>query len=99
MVMSDNYQPRLFGINQSNRDFSKKSSWGKNQFNSSFPAALACYMSCKNLQAVYLTLDHNLTVNHGKEEINNIILGGGEKLLSPERRFDAIILNTPNLFD
>ncbi len=33
-----------------------------------------------------------------REEINNIILGGGEKLLSPERRFDAIILNTPNLF-
>lgn len=127
MVISDNYQPRLFGINQSNRDFTKKSSWGKNQFNSSFPAALACYMSCKNLQPVYLKLNHDLTVNHGKidvssalsgskthqymkspeltkprikqEEINNIILGGGEKLLSPERRFDAIILNTPNLFD
>ena len=32
MVISDNYQPRLFGINQSNRDFTKKSSWGKNQF-------------------------------------------------------------------
>ena len=206
MVISDNYQPRLFGINQSNRDFTKKSSWGKNQFNSSFPAALACYMSCKNLQPVYLKLNHDLTVNHGKidvsslfglhydncldifmwsnlaftrlfidaakselnsdkitrhkrcvvwlakmlydfantskinhtatideislntkndkafalsgskthqymkspeltkprikqEEINNIILGVGEKLLSPDRRFDAIILNTPNLFD
>ncbi|MBR8828463.1 MAG: HindVP family restriction endonuclease [Gomphosphaeria aponina SAG 52.96 = DSM 107014] len=34
-----------------------------------------------------------------KDEIKNIILGGGEKFLSPERRFDAIILNTPNLFD
>ena len=34
-----------------------------------------------------------------KQEIKNIILGGGEKLLSPERRFDAIILNTPSLFD
>ncbi len=33
-----------------------------------------------------------------REEINNIILGGGENLLIPERRFDAIILNTPNLF-
>ena len=29
MVMSENYQPRLFGINQSNRDFTKKYSWGK----------------------------------------------------------------------
>ena len=33
-----------------------------------------------------------------KGEIKNIILGGGEKLLSPERRFDAIIANSPELF-
>jgi hypothetical protein len=32
-------------------------------------------------------------------EIKNIILGGGQNLLSPERRFDAIIFNTPKLFD
>jgi hypothetical protein len=32
-------------------------------------------------------------------EIKNIILGGGQNLLSPERRFDAIIFNTPELFD
>jgi hypothetical protein len=31
-------------------------------------------------------------------EIKNIILGGGQNLLSPERRFDAIIFNTPELF-
>ncbi|RKZ70412.1 MAG: HindVP family restriction endonuclease, partial [Candidatus Parabeggiatoa sp. nov. 1] len=40
-------EPRLFGIKHSNRDFSNKESWGKNQFNSSFPVALACYMSDK----------------------------------------------------
>ncbi|WP_309712191.1 HindVP family restriction endonuclease [Armatimonas sp.] len=33
-----------------------------------------------------------------KEEIKNIILGGGQNLLSPERRFDAIIYNSPELF-
>jgi len=33
-----------------------------------------------------------------KDEIKNIILGGGHKLLSPERRFDAIIFNSPDLF-
>lgn len=33
-----------------------------------------------------------------KKEIKNIILGGGQKLLSPERRFDAIIYNSPELF-
>lgn len=35
----------------------------------------------------------------GKDEIKNIILGGGQNLLSPERRFDAVIVNSPNLFD
>lgn len=34
-----------------------------------------------------------------KQEIKNIILGGGQNLLSPERRFDAIIYNSPNLFN
>jgi hypothetical protein len=33
-----------------------------------------------------------------RDEIRNIIIGGGERLLSPERRFDAAILNTPGLF-
>lgn len=34
-----------------------------------------------------------------KDEIKNIILGGGQNNLSPERRFDAMIVNTPDLFD
>lgn len=33
-----------------------------------------------------------------KKEIARIILGGGQNLLSPERRFDAIIYNSPELF-
>lgn len=33
-----------------------------------------------------------------KSEIKNIILGGGQDLLSPERRFDAIIYSSPELF-
>lgn len=33
-----------------------------------------------------------------KNEIKNIILGGGEKFLSPERRFDATLANSPELF-
>jgi len=35
------YKLNLFGLNNSNRDFSKAESWGKNQFNSSFPATLS----------------------------------------------------------
>jgi hypothetical protein len=34
-----------------------------------------------------------------RDQIRNIILGGGEKFLSPERRLDAAILTTPGIFD
>ncbi len=54
----------LFGLNNSNRDFTQKDSWGKNQFNSSFPAALACYMHSQNIKPVYLQLDKHLKVSH-----------------------------------
>lgn len=58
--MSANNNPRLFGINNSNRDYSNKDTWGKNQFNSSFPASLACYMHSKGLKAVYFKADKNM---------------------------------------
>lgn len=56
--------PGLFGLNHSNRDFSQKESWGKNCFNSSFPAALCAYLSQRNLDNIYLKLDSNLQVIH-----------------------------------
>lgn len=34
-----------------------------------------------------------------KKQIKEIILGGGQNLLSPERRFDAIVFNSPELFN
>ena len=34
-----------------------------------------------------------------KSEIRNIVLGGGQKYLSPERRFDAIIYYSNELFE
>lgn len=34
-----------------------------------------------------------------KGEIKNIILGNGQILLGPERRFDAVIVNSPELFE
>ena len=63
--------PRLYGINRSNRDFSQKETWGKNQFNSSFPAALACYLYSKGLQAVYITTDKNMDRSLKKIEESN----------------------------
>ena len=46
------------------------------------------YMKCAELTKPRIT----------KTEIKNIILGGGQNFLSPERRFDAIIANTPDIF-
>jgi hypothetical protein len=46
------------------------------------------FMSCVELTKPRIT----------KDEIKNIILGGGQNMLSPERRFDAIIFNSPELF-
>ena len=51
--------PSLFGLEKTNRDFSKKEAWGKNQFNSSFPAALCCYLDSKGIKAKYLAIQKN----------------------------------------
>jgi len=50
-------EPSLFGIKHSNRDFTKKDSWSKNNFNSAFPASLIAYMDSKNIPCVYLKLN------------------------------------------
>lgn len=53
-------EPALYGIHQSNRG--ANALWGKNQFNSTFPTALACYMRDHGINPVYLTVDENLGV-------------------------------------
>lgn len=115
MMDNINEQPGLFGQKYSSRDYTKPYYWGKNQFNSSFPASLVAYLSYKKIDSVYLCTDKRNNVVHkyigaeellgidplsdGRNEIRNIILGGGQNLLSPERRFDAVIVNSPDLFD
>ena len=49
--------PSLYGIKHSNRDFSDPYYWGKNQFNSSFPVALCCYMRDKKYGSVLISAD------------------------------------------
>jgi len=58
----------LFGLKNSNRDFTKVESWGKNQFNSSFPAALSCYLDHSGIEANYIS------INNQKFGINSISL-------------------------
>jgi type II restriction enzyme len=58
--------PGLFGLTKTNRDFTQKDSWGKNQFNSSFPAALCCYLASKDFKVNYLC------ISSGKSAIKQI---------------------------
>lgn len=58
--------PGLFGQNHNNssRDYSQEYYWGKNQFNSSFPASLIAYMSYKGINPVYLCTDKANNIIH-----------------------------------
>lgn len=47
-------KPALFGQKHSSRDYAKAESWGKNQFNSSFPASLVAYMYSKGILPIYI---------------------------------------------
>lgn len=56
--------PGLFGQKHSNRDYTKEKTWGKNQFNSSFPASLIAYMSSKDILPIYICLDKKQNIIH-----------------------------------
>ena len=66
-------QPGLFGLVNSNRDFTQADAWGKNQFNASFPAALICYMASKKIRPVYLQLNTNLQIKPGFIETEQLL--------------------------
>lgn len=71
-------QPALFGQKHSSRDYSKAECWGKNQFNSSFPASLAAYMYSKGLNPIYIKTNKHNEIVH--EEINSAELLGIDPL-------------------
>jgi hypothetical protein len=56
--MENTESPSLYGLNQTNRQ--GKNLWGKNQFNSTFPTSLACYMRDHKMEAVYVNLTDDL---------------------------------------
>lgn len=56
----------LYGIAHSNRNFQERFYWGKNQFNSSFPVALCCYMRDKGIDALGIELKPDLTTSVSK---------------------------------
>jgi len=58
-------KPGLFGQKHASRDYTKASAWGKNMFNSSFPASLVAYMYAKGIKPVYLEIDAENNLTHG----------------------------------
>lgn len=63
----------LFGQKHSSRDYTKEDCWGKNQFNSSFPASLLAYMSSKSIKPVYLKVDEENNVIHDYIEARDVL--------------------------
>lgn len=64
--------PSLFGITRSNRDFADPYYWGKNQFNSAFPVALACYMRSKTIPLVYVKYRDENNTSIGELEVSDL---------------------------
>lgn len=77
-------KPSLFGLKNANRDFAKPESWGKNQFNCCFPAALACYMGVKGIEPIYLQLNEKLQLEKKRISVENLF---GSKADDPRLYF------------
>lgn len=90
--MTKKEKPALFGLEHSNRDFSNPESWGKNQFNSSFPAALACYMGSKGVHPVYITLNEKMKAVHSAIKVADFL---GMEPLSPHLFFSFETSHNP----
>jgi hypothetical protein len=65
--------PALYGITHSNKDFTQRESWGKNQFSSTFPASLVAYMANRQIDSVYLKLDKSHRIVHETIEAKNLL--------------------------
>ena len=56
--------PGLFGQKYSSRDYRYEDSWGKNQFNSSFPASLVAYMGSKGIDPIFICTNKKNEIVH-----------------------------------
>ncbi|MGB2768124.1 MAG: HindVP family restriction endonuclease, partial [Candidatus Zixiibacteriota bacterium] len=65
--------------------------WGKNQFNSSFPVALTCFMRDLGINPVYLRLNSHRNIFHEEIEVSelfNTTLSNDKLYFSFETRFE-----------
>ena len=81
----------LFGIEHSNRR--PEDHWGKNCFNSSFPASMACYMMAHNIPAIYnklVEVDGELKVVSSEIPIEKVFNCGGLSLSDLDFHFESV---------
>ncbi len=81
----------LYGIKHSNRDLSNPIYWGKNQFNSSFPVGLACYMRDNHKDSNYLILNKKRKITVTTTSFDNIFnttLSNDDIYFSFETRYE-----------
>ena len=64
ICLIDGVYPGLFGQKYSSRDYRYEESWGKNQFNSSFPASLVAYMGSRGIKPVFLCTNKENEIVH-----------------------------------
>lgn len=84
-------QPGLFGIHRSNRDFADAYYWGKNQFNSSFPVALVCYMQSRQIPLVSIQYQDSHNTRLGLMDVSEVwgtTLPAKDIYFAFEHRFD-----------
>ncbi len=83
--------PALFGISRSNRNFNDPYYWGKNQFNSAFPVALACYMRSEHHPLMYVQFKdagHTVVGDLAVEALFGSTLPNEQLYFAFESRFD-----------
>lgn len=88
--------PSLFGITHSNRNFSDAYYWGKNQFNSAFPVALACYMRSRQIPLVYVRYKDEKSTQLDEIDVGNVFgstLPNESLYFGFETRFDPFSNN------
>lgn len=82
--MTSGSEPGLYGILNSNR--SSKNLWGKNEFNSTFPVALCCYMRDNDVKPVYVSVvGMNTSASDGEITIEDAL---GTESRGANVRFD-----------
>lgn len=65
-------EPGLFGQKHSSRDYTKAECWGKNQFNSSFPASFVAYMFSKGVKPIYIKTSSDNSISHSFIDANDL---------------------------